>query len=208
MAEKLKTRSHGLSALPQYRHSRISTEMLEPVYSGKFIVDIVPPAYAGFSTEEKNLLLEAITKVNVGSPHKMPGAEVQHFMNTTRSYAGAHAGETHIDIDIDFEVNTIDINGQPNHLTYGLVRRLMDSVYNVYTGATTTKVNYAIPLFSVVALDRANRPYWGYICRDIFAISAVNPPVFDYSQKGIWKLSGVKFRCDSYSEIGKFAKLG
>ena len=208
MAEQLKTRSHGLAVYPQYRHSRISMEMMEPIYPGLFFVDIIPPAHAGFSTEEKNLLLESITKVNISNPIKMTQAEIQHNMNVSRSYAGAHAGDTYVDIDIDFEVNLIDINGEPNHLTYALIRRLLDPVYNVFTGMTTTKKNYAIPLLTVVGLDRDRKPYWGFMCRSLFAISAPTIPAFDYANKGIWKIQGLKFRCDHYSETGNFAKIG
>ena len=78
--------SVGLMGLPHFRTSRVSMEMYEPVYQNLFTVEIQLPAKMSTSVDDKNLLLEGVTKVGGLETNKMPETAKQTYESNLTKY--------------------------------------------------------------------------------------------------------------------------
>ena len=104
------TKSNGLIGLSHFKNSRISSDLMEPVYLNIFTVQISLPSAIGATEQDTNLLLEGVQRVGGLDTNKNPGAVTQNYKYAQRSFAGARPENTYIDIDLDFEVN-LQYNG-------------------------------------------------------------------------------------------------
>ena len=74
--------------LPHFRTSRVSRELYEPVYQNLFTVEIQLPRALTVSDDDKNLLLEGVTKVSGLDTNKNPGlADTQKYKSADKENA-------------------------------------------------------------------------------------------------------------------------
>lgn len=57
------TKSNGLIGLSHFKNSRISSDLMEPVYLNIFTVQISLPSAIGATEQDTNLLLEGVQRV-------------------------------------------------------------------------------------------------------------------------------------------------
>lgn len=200
---ELKTKSHGLMGLPHYRNSRASVELYEPIYQNIFTVNITLPASVGATQEEVNLVLEGVQKIGGLETSKLPTSPaMQHYKFADRSYAGSKPDNTHVDLDLDFQLNLRhDENRVPTNYAYNLLRKWTDLIYDPLTGRSGLKRDYVAPNMIVTVQDRAGTPYWGWIFYNIFPISNLPTPDLNYQSTDLLKVPSFKLRCDIWDEV-------
>ena len=138
--------SPGLMGLPHYRSSRVSRSMYEPVYQNLFTVTIqLPDAITNLlgndATEDTNLLLEGVRKVEGLDTQKVPTTVEQKYKFASRRFAASGPTETTIDLKLDFEINVRNCEtGAPNMYTLRILRMWDDLIYDPLTGTQGLKV--------------------------------------------------------------------
>ena len=196
-------KSNGLMGLSHYRNSRVSQELMEPLYLNIFTVQIALPASLGVTAQDTNLLLEGVKNVSGLETHKMPSAVAeQKYKYANRSFAGARPTNTSIDVKLDFEVN-LNYKGtdKPNNFTVKMLRSWCDLVFDPLTGYTGLKKDYIAPYITVTMQDRAGNPFWGWILYDVFPTTALPAPALDYNSDSLYTVSGFTLRCDHWNEV-------
>ena len=136
--------STGLSGLPHFRSSRVSTSMWEPVYLNLFTIAIqFPDAMKEDAEGDKDLLLEGIQSVSGLDTNKVPGANAkQNYKFAERRFADAGPDKTTIDISFDIEINLRgSADGKPDLYTLKLLRRWNDLIYDPLTGRMGLKAH-------------------------------------------------------------------
>lgn len=189
--------------LSHFRTSRVSRELYEPVYLNLFTVEIQLPKALSYSDEEKNLLLEGVTKVDGLDTNKNPGtSDLQHYKMSDRSFAASGTKETTIDLKLDFEINLRGSGqGQPDMYTLKMLRAWNDLIWDPLTGRQGLKVDYVAPSMTITMHDKANQPFWQWICYYVFPTTNLTMPNLDYQQKtSLYKVSGYTLRCDYWDE--------
>lgn len=203
MAENTLT-SPGLMGLPHFRSSRVSQELWEPVYQNLFTVEIQLPEKLvdTFGAEDTNLLLEGIQKVDGLDTNKVPGATLQHYKMSDRSFANSGTENTYIDVKFDFEINVRGSKqGTPSMYTVKILRAWDDLIWDPLTGRQGLKVDYVAPQVTITMHDKAGNPFWQWILYHVFPITNLPAPALDYSQKNaLYKVSGYTLRCDYWDE--------
>ena len=189
--------------LPHFRTSRVSMEMYEPVYLNLFTVDIQLPAALGYNTDERNLLLEGVKKVGGLDTNKVPGTVEQTYKFATRSFAASGTEKTTIDITLDFEINVRGADtGSPDMYTLKMLRAWDDLIWDPLTGRQGLKVNYVAPTMTITMYDKADQPFWQWICYNVFPTTNITVPDIDYSKKTeLYKVTGYTLRCDYWDEF-------
>jgi len=197
MAENNMT-SKGTFALSHFRNSRAAKEQFEPVYLNLFTVEIALPVGIGATDEQKNLLLENVTQINGLQSHSFPTSLVtQNYKWAQRRYAGGKPERTTMDIQIDFEVN-LDRTNSPYVLK--TLRQWSDLVYDPLTGRTGLKRDYTADWALITAYDRAGNPFWQWKLYQVFPMSAIQVPTWNYTSNDIWKISNWTLACDYWDE--------
>lgn len=196
--------SVGTLGLPHFRTSRVSRELYEPVYLNLFTVEIQLPSKLTYTTNETNLLLEGVTKVGGLDTNKNPGAaELQHYKYSDRSFAASGTGQTYIDLQLDFEINVRgSAQGSPDMYTLKMLRAWNDLIWDPLTGRQGLKVDYVAPTMTVTMHDKANQPFWQWICYNVFPITNLTVPDLNYQSKTqLYKVTGFTLRCDWWDEV-------
>ena len=207
--------SKGTLGLPHYNNSRASSMMYEPEWKNLFWVQITLPAAVAMEDEERNLLLEEVTKVSGLDTNPVPDVTEQQYKFATRSYAQAGPAKTTIDISMDFNVNlsyesynqagaqeTPGGSGVENYVIK-LLRRWTDLIWDPLTGRMGLKKDYAAPEVVITMHDKVMNPYWQWTLYDCFPIQqGIGSIDLDYTNKNdIVKVSGFKLRCDHWDEV-------
>lgn len=196
--------SPGLMGLPHYRSSRVSRELYEPVYLNLFTVEIQLPKALTFSEDDKNLLLEGVKKVQGLNTNKVPAAGVtQTYKFAERSFANSGPDNTYIDLKLDFQINLRgSAQGQPDMYTLKMLRAWDDLIYDPLTGRQGLKVDYVAPTVTITMHDKAQQPFWQWICYNCFPTASLPEPGLDYMQKNaIYEVTGYTLRCDFWDEV-------
>ena len=198
--------STGLMGLPHFRSSRVSREMYEPIYLNLFTVEIELPEKLknSYSDEDKNLLLEGVTKVGGLNTGINPGvSELQHYKFADRSFAASGPSQTFIDLSLDFEINLRgSAEGKPDMYTLKILRRWNDLIWDPLNGRQGLKVNYVAPTVTVTMHDKANQPFWQWTLYNVFPITKLPAPELDYTNKSTpYKVTGYTLRCDYWDEV-------
>lgn len=196
--------SVGLMGLPHYRASRVSMEMYEPVYLNLFTVEFQLPAGLSYMSEgDKNLLLEGVRKIDGLDTNKMPGPVTQRYKFADRSFAASGTESTFIDLKLDFEINVRgSATGNPEMYTLKILRAWDDLIWDPLTGRQGLKVNYVAPSMTITMHDKANQPFWQWICYNVFPTAPISTPALNYDTKtDLYKVTGWTLRCDYWDEI-------
>lgn len=195
------TKSNGLIGLSHFKNSRISSDLMEPVYLNIFTVQISLPSAIGATEQDTNLLLEGVQRVGGLDTNKNPGAVTQNYKYAQRSFAGARPENTYVDIDLDFEVN-LQYNGDtPGNITLKTLRKWSDLIFDPLTGRTGLKKDYIAPNMTVTLQDRAGNPHRQWICFNLFPITQITVPELNYMSQDLYKITGYRLRADYFNEI-------
>lgn len=190
--------SKGSFALSHFRNSRASRELYEPVYLNLFTIELSLPPGIGATNEEKNLLLENVTKVGGLQSNSFPSSLVtQGYKWAQRRFAGGKPEKTTMDVALDFEVN---LNKTPSAYVLKTLRKWNDLVYDPLTGRTGLKTDYTAPWALITIYDRAGRPYWQWKLYNVFPMTAIQVPDWEFMSNEIWKITGWTLACDSWDE--------
>lgn len=195
------TKSNGLIGLSHFKNSRISSDLMEPVYLNIFTVQISLPSAIGATEQDTNLLLEGVQRVGGLDTNKNPGAVTQNYKYAQRSFAGARPENTYIDIDLDFEVN-LQYNGDtPSMFIIKTLRKWSDLIFDPLTGRTGLKRDYIAPNMTITQQDRAGNPFHQWVCYNLFPITNITVPELNYMGQDLYKVTGYRLRCDYFSEL-------
>lgn len=196
--------SQGLSGLPHFRSSRVSTSMWEPVYLNLFTIAIqFPDAIKEDNESDLNLLLEGIQTVGGLDTNKVPGANAkQSYKFAERRFADAGPDKTTIDITFDIEINLRgSVDGKPDLYTLKMLRRWNDLIYDPNTGKMGLKAEYVAPQVVVTMHDKAGQPFWSWTLFHVWPTTNLPAPALDYMQKStLYKVSGYTLACDYWEE--------
>lgn len=196
--------STGLSGLPHFRSSRVSTSMWEPVYLNLFTIAIqFPDAMKEDAEGDKDLLLEGIQSVSGLDTNKVPGANAkQNYKFAERRFADAGPDKTTIDISFDIEINLRgSADGKPDLYTLKLLRRWNDLIYDPLTGRMGLKAQYVAPQVIVTMHDKAGQPFWTWTLYHVWPTTPLPAPALNYTQKSeLYKVTGYTLACDYWDE--------
>lgn len=198
--------SPGLMGLPHFRSSRVSRELWEPVYNNLFTVTIqLPPALVELlgnaATEDMNLLLEGVRKVNGLDTQKVPDTVEQKYKFASRRFAKSGPTETTIDIQMDFEINVRGCaEGNPSMYTLRILRMWDDLIYDPLTGTQGLKCEYVAPQMEVLLHDKKGNPFWVWHLYHVWPKSKLQAPTIDYDSQEIYKVTGYTWACDYWDE--------
>lgn len=186
-----------MGLLPHYKNSKAGMEQFEPVYLNLFQVSLIPPP--GITVWDKELIIENVISVKQMNVEKYPGTIQQTFKGHKRSYAGSLVTETHVDVQIDFEVN---VNNDNSMYVYKALRRWSDLVYDPLTGAMTPKLSYASKqsLLTVHLYKKNGDIIRTWIYPSVFPSKALTSMDLDYGQQANYKAS-MTFRSDYWEDI-------
>lgn len=198
--------SPGLMGLPHYRSSRISRELHEPVYLNLFTVTIqLPKAITDLlgtaATDDVNLLLEEVKKIDGLDTQKVPGTVEQKYKFASRRFANSGPTETTIDLKLDFEVNMRNCEtGAPNMYVLRILRMWDDLIYDPLTGTQGLKIEYVAPRMEIIMHDKKGNPFWVWNCYNVWPSAKLTPPNIDYNSKEVYRVSGYQLSCDFWDE--------
>lgn len=204
--EKTSITSPGLMGLPHFKSSRVSRELWEPVYLNLFTVSIqLPSALQNnlATTEDMNLLLEGVTKVDGLSTNKVPDAGItQTYKFAQRRFANSGPNETTIDLTLDFEINVRGSEeGSPDMYTLKILRMWDDLIYDPLTGTQGIKAEYVAPSMDIVMHNKKGDPFWVWHCYYVWPKSSLPAPSLDYSKKAeVYKVTNYTLCCDYWEE--------
>ena len=206
--------SKGTLGLPHYNNSRISSMMYEPIWRNLFWVQITLPYAVGLQDDERNLILEEVTKVGGLDTNKVPGVTEQTYKFATRSFANAGPENTTLDVTLDFNLNiTYDSYTQPNaqqviggtgveNYVVKTLRKWTDLVWDPLTGRMGLKKDYTAPEVVITMHDKAMNPFWQWTLYDCFPTTGIGQVDLDYSAKSdVLSVSGFTLRCDHWDEV-------
>lgn len=198
--------SPGLMGLPHYRSSRVSRSLYEPVYQNLFTVTIqLPDAITNLlgndATEDTNLLLEGVRKVEGLDTQKVPDTVEQKYKFASRRFARSGPTETTIDLKLDFEINVRNCEtGAPNMYTLRILRMWDDLIYDPLTGTQGLKVEYVAPQMEVILHDKKGNPFWVWHCYHVWPNAKFNAPNISYDDREIYKVNNYGLACDYWDE--------
>lgn len=192
-------KSHGLFGLPHYRNSRVSQEMWEPVYQNLFTVSMVLPPSIGVDSETTNILLEGCQSIDGLDTHKFPGITTQKYKHATRTFVDSKVDDTSLKLSMNFEVNLKYVDGRPTNLTYKTLRKVFDLAYDPLTGRQGNKVDYNIPLMTVIMHDKGNYVHRGFVLYNLIPNDSLTSVKLDYKSSDLYRITA-KFVCDVWDE--------
>lgn len=203
--------SQGLSGLPHFRTSRVSTAMYEPVYLNLFDVTIqLPDALKAEVGTDSDLLLEGIQKIGGLDTNKVPGTVTQNYKFAQRRFAASGTESTTLDITMDIEINlrgSIDTEtgkrtGNADLYTLKILRKWNDLIWDPLTGRQGLKAEYVAPQIIITMHDKAHQPYWQWILYHVWPTQNLTQPQLNYQSKAdIYKVTDYKLACDYWDEI-------
>lgn len=193
--------SKGLNGLSHFSNSRISRSLDEPIYKNLFTVEIQLPPAIGATDETTNLLLEGIQKVSGLDTAKVPGAVLQHYKSSDRSFAGAGPESTFLEVKMDFEINVQRNSGNVSMTQLKTLRRWTDLVYDPLTGRMGLKADYVAPQMTITLHDKALNPIYVWQLFNVFPTTNITAIDLDYASKSdLYKVADFTVRCDYWNE--------
>ena len=196
--------SKGLQRLPQYRNSRISQQMYEPLYLNLFTITLTPPdplkEIYGTDSNEVLMILENIKSVSGINPQPgVDGPMEQTYKWATRSFAGGKPNRTTMDLSVAFQFNVNPDGDTASNFTYKFLRQWFDIIWDPMTGRMGIKREYAADQMVVTIHDRRGVPFHQWIFYNVFPTGGLGEFTLDYNNPGPYE-SSVTFRADTWDE--------
>lgn len=181
-----------MPGLPHWDNSQASRNYYEPIFQNQFEVIITPPATI---TQNVELLLEHVLKVEGLPEFLTPGTTVQTYKFAKRAYASAVPNDTLTTLDIQFEVN---LNEENNMYIYNILRGWGDLIYDPLTGRQGLKKDYVGEIY-IAMFNKAQDIFREWRFKPAFLKEPLTPIKLDYNTQDIYKINA-KFICDSFKE--------
>lgn len=192
-----------MAGLPHWDNSQAARNYYEPLFQNQFEVIITPPA-AIASAPNVELLVEHVLKVD-GLPEKTSTESVkQYYKFAERNYLSGFPGSTSVQLSLDFEVN---LNEENNMYIYNILRAWSDLGYDPMTGRQGLKKDYVGEIYIAVH-NKAGEIYREFRFKPAYIEGVLPAMSLQYENMGeIYRMRGIKFRCDIYKEtrIGQIA---
>ncbi len=178
-----------------WKSSRVSSSLDEPVFTTKFVTTwILPPALrAKYGTD---LITEQIKKIGGLDTLKIPEVVTQDYKHVKRSFVGSVV-ESQVDLEMDFEVN---VQSSGVMYPFNIFRDWNRICHDISSGFFGLKKDYVGGL--VVELHRKD----GLVLRKwdfpiIFPKDPINAPELAYAEEGQYVLT-MGFRADpAYDDL-------
>lgn len=189
--------------LPHYKNSRVSTDLMEPIYTNLFVVQLTPPPslITSLDDETTNLVLEGVRSVSGLNTTPEIGTVEQRYKDAVRSFAKAKLDRTTVDLTLKLDTNILYTeDGQPSNYTVKYLRMWNDLIRDPLTGKMSLKKDYIAPNMTVTMHDREGSPIWGWIFYNIFPTKTVQGPNLSYDNDTLYT-TDVTFRADVWDEV-------
>lgn len=182
-----------MAGLPHYRNSQAAMQKFEPVYNAQFEIIITPPAAVTGWT----LVMDNCTKVEGIETNRLPETVKQTYKSAVRSFAGGMVTDAVLEIKLDFEVNLDDSNSA---YVYKALRKWCDLIYDPLTGKMGLKKDYTGGPMIINYFNKAGDIFRQVKCPVVFPKSPLPAMGSDFTDGGIYKITGFSLNADYYEE--------
>lgn len=189
-----------MAGLAHYKNSKISMANYEPVYLNLFEVIITPPADATRFTDEKELVLEEITKISgLVTDVVADSAVEQVYKGAKRRFANSFAPQTTVDLVIGFNVN---VKSDDNSLiAYKSLREWCDLIWNPLTGGMSLKSTYIGGPLTVLLHNKANDVLREWVFPTIWPKTAPAEMSLEYGDGAAIYSTEITFCADYWEDV-------
>lgn len=167
------------------------TQPHEPVYMNLFEVTFILPTILQAQGRDPVLLLQQAKKFDLNITNKELATSEQRFKYSTRAFVNAGPDKSHVDFDIDFNVN---VNNQGSMEVWNTLRAWYDLAWNSQNGY----LHYKADLIGTIIVNQHDKK--GLVLRRVTFQNAqllgVTSPSMDWSTNGIWEAANAKFVAD------------
>ena len=200
------TTSNGLMRYGHFTSSKRSMDLDEPIYLNLWTASINPsdlPEGLNATADDTNIILEGLKNVNglditpgVGSP------KVQNYKESERGFAGAKPSKTHLELQMQFEMNIRREGDQNNNYTYKFFRKWFDLIYDPLTGKRTIKQHYICKSMLITLTDKENVPIHQWLIHNIFPMNGLpGYGQLDYGNDNIVQNYSLTFWADTFDDV-------
>lgn len=194
------TTSNGLMRLPHFTSSKVSMDKDEPIYTNLFTITLVPPASIANENDQDTLVvLEGIKSISGLNTQPGNGTVSQKYKFAERMFAGPAPSQTHLTLNIAFQLNVRPGVASDENYTYKFLRKWHDLVYDPLTGRMGIKQEYAASSMTITMQDRRGVPYWQWICYNVWPSGQLNGPDLSYDGGNIME-AACQFEADYFDE--------
>lgn len=194
------TTSNGLMRLPHFTSSKISMDKDEPIYLNLFTITLTPPELLANANDQDTLVvLEGVRSISGLTTQVGNGAISQYYKFAERRFAGSKPSQTHLELNIEFQLNLRPGTSSDDNYTYKFLRKWHDLVYDPLTGRMGIKQEYAAADMTITMQDRRGVPFWQWICYNVWPSGQLEGPQLNYDSGEIMK-SSCKFEVDYFDE--------
>ena len=166
------------------------TQPQEPVYLNLFEITFVLPTILQAQGRDPVLLLQQAKKFDLGITNKDIAVSEQRFKYSTRAFLNAGPDKSHVEFDIDFNVN---VNNQGSMETWNTLKAWYDLAWNSQNGY----LHYKADLIGTIIVNQHDKK--GLVLRRVTfqncQLTSVSSPPMDWSGQGIWECAA-KFVAD------------
>jgi hypothetical protein len=141
--------------------------------------------------------MENVTKVDGIETNRLPEQVKQTYKSATRTFAGGMVTDAVLEIKLDFEVNLDDSNSA---YVYKALRKWCDLIYDPLTGRMGLKKDYTGGPMIINYFNKAGDIYRQVKCPVVFPKSPLPAMGSDFTDNGIYKISGFSFTADYWEE--------
>jgi len=129
----------------------------------------------GYGEDDINIVLEGLRNVNGLETQPGLGAPVtQKYKYADRGFAGSQPAKTHLELDMQFELNVKrHDDGSNDNYTYKFLRRWTDLTWDPLTGKYNIKKNYTAKALTILLHDKEGKPIHQWICYNLFPMAAI-----------------------------------
>lgn len=197
--------SNGLMNYGHFTSSKRAMDLDEPIYLNLWTAYIAAedlPEGLNADQDTINIILEGLR--SVGGLETQPGLgspQVQKYKHVERGYAGSMPSKTHVDLNMNFELNLRrEADGTDNNYTYKFLRRWSDLIYDPQTGRMSIKKNYICKAMTITMQDKEGVGFHQWTLHNVFPTSAIPVPSLTYDSGSIWNNFSMTFWADWFDE--------
>jgi hypothetical protein len=180
---------------PHYRNSKISMELMEPVYLNLFEIVLTPPALL---KSWDVLTIENIVKIGGLDVDKVPTVVEQIYKGAKRRYSAAFPDSTTVDLAVDFQVNINDAN---QAFVYNALRDWTRLIFDPLTGAMKMKKDYVGGPMVVTLVTKVGDVIRQWTFPVVWPTTNIPPMEMDYSSGANIYAISMTFAADYWDDV-------